>query len=422
MLPSVVVYLVYLIYKIAAHDGQLPIISIILIAAVYGLQMLVFVLRRQWQHIGWMLIYILAYPVHGFLLPIYSFWNMDNFSWGNTRVVVDMKDGRQQVLEAKDKSQLDGEPEEFVPFESWEAYAIRNGLPGAERPIIFDDRKGKMINQVYEDGNGYDMQELTPYGKSMYDDQMTMRSRTLQGGYGGDYGNAGAMSIYSTPLDDHRQSRPFSGFSVDMNRASTPMSGQFGAIPANRMTNRISYLGLSPGDSQMGSPYQSGMDQDAPPVPTLSDPYEDERDQAIGDTIGQVLRDADLESMTKRQLREKVEDILGVQFTGERLITVDRLIDEELERLEDEDEEDSQPLDRTPSRSPGGDGGGAFHGVRQMSEDVEDLGHEEQGHHNHNHQGDNEDNHSFSSSPSFIGYEQDPNYDDNNITNKHGYE
>lgn len=52
MLPSVVVYLVYLIYKIASHDGQFPIISIVLIGAVYGLQALVFILRRQWQHVS----------------------------------------------------------------------------------------------------------------------------------------------------------------------------------------------------------------------------------------------------------------------------------------------------------------------------------------------------------------------------------
>lgn len=54
--------------------------------------------------IGWMIIYILAYalscrlflasdlcfryPVYSFFLPIYAFWSMDDFSWGNTRVVV----------------------------------------------------------------------------------------------------------------------------------------------------------------------------------------------------------------------------------------------------------------------------------------------------------------------------------------------
>lgn len=35
-----------------------------------------------------MLIYILAMPVFAFYLPLYSFWHFDDFSWGNTRLVV----------------------------------------------------------------------------------------------------------------------------------------------------------------------------------------------------------------------------------------------------------------------------------------------------------------------------------------------
>lgn len=38
--------------------------------------------------IGWMLFYILAIPVFSFYLPLYSFWRMDDFSWGQTRVVL----------------------------------------------------------------------------------------------------------------------------------------------------------------------------------------------------------------------------------------------------------------------------------------------------------------------------------------------
>jgi chitin synthase len=33
-------------------------------------------------------IYLYRYPVYGFPLPIYSFWCMDDFSWGNTRIVI----------------------------------------------------------------------------------------------------------------------------------------------------------------------------------------------------------------------------------------------------------------------------------------------------------------------------------------------
>ena len=36
----------------------------------------------------WMIIYLLATPVFAFYLPLYSFWHFDDFSWGNTRIVV----------------------------------------------------------------------------------------------------------------------------------------------------------------------------------------------------------------------------------------------------------------------------------------------------------------------------------------------
>ncbi len=78
----------YLIYLAAGLHAQIPTLSIILIAAVYGLQALVFVLRRKWDMIGWMVFYIIAIPVFSFYLPLYSFWKMDDFSWGQTRVVL----------------------------------------------------------------------------------------------------------------------------------------------------------------------------------------------------------------------------------------------------------------------------------------------------------------------------------------------
>lgn len=59
-----------------------------MLAAVYGLQALVFVMRMKWDMIGWMVFYILAIPIFSFFLPLYSFWRMDDFSWGQTRLVM----------------------------------------------------------------------------------------------------------------------------------------------------------------------------------------------------------------------------------------------------------------------------------------------------------------------------------------------
>lgn len=44
-----------------------------------------------------MIVYILAIPVFSFLIPIYAFWHFDDFSWGNTRIVVGEKGQKKAV-------------------------------------------------------------------------------------------------------------------------------------------------------------------------------------------------------------------------------------------------------------------------------------------------------------------------------------
>ena len=103
ILPATAVYIVYLIVTIALHSEPLPIIALVMIGAVYGLQAVIFLLKRQWQYIGWMVIYMLAFPLYAFLLPIYSFWHMDDFSWGDTRIVVGEKGNKKVVAGTDDE-------------------------------------------------------------------------------------------------------------------------------------------------------------------------------------------------------------------------------------------------------------------------------------------------------------------------------
>lgn len=99
----------YLIYLIV-HDGtSIPTLSIIMLAAIYGLQALVFIFRRKWDMIGWMVFYILAIPAFSFFLPLYSFWRMDDFSWGQTRVVLGEK-GKKLIVHVRLISMADRWP------------------------------------------------------------------------------------------------------------------------------------------------------------------------------------------------------------------------------------------------------------------------------------------------------------------------
>ncbi|KAJ2373926.1 hypothetical protein IW150_003371 [Coemansia sp. RSA 2607] len=100
-MPTTLGYFIYLIYIAATGLADVGYISLILIGAIYGVQAVIFILRREWQQIGWMFIYLCAYPLWSCILPIYSFWHMDDFSWGNTRVVVG--DGKRKLIVSDDK-------------------------------------------------------------------------------------------------------------------------------------------------------------------------------------------------------------------------------------------------------------------------------------------------------------------------------
>ncbi|KAF9159743.1 hypothetical protein DFQ26_006217 [Actinomortierella ambigua] len=118
IMPVTVIYIGYLLYTVIVKHQTIPTLALILMAAVYGLQAIIFILRRKWEHIGWMIVYILAIPVFSFYLPIYSFWHFDDFSWGNTRVVVGDK-GRKIAVAADESQKFDPKT---IPQRKWSDY------------------------------------------------------------------------------------------------------------------------------------------------------------------------------------------------------------------------------------------------------------------------------------------------------------
>lgn len=61
-----------------------------------------------------MIVYILAIPVFSFLIPIYAFWHFDDFSWGNTRIVVGEKGQKKAV--GPEEGTFDPDT---IPTKSW---------------------------------------------------------------------------------------------------------------------------------------------------------------------------------------------------------------------------------------------------------------------------------------------------------------
>ncbi|WWD22641.1 hypothetical protein CI109_107134 [Kwoniella shandongensis] len=117
ILPATCVYLVYLIIVVSTGTAAIPTISLAMIGAVYGLQALIFILKREFMLVGWMVVYILAFPVYSIFLPLYSFWSMDDFSWGNTRKVVG--EGSQKTVVYEDDEPFN---EGMIPYRTFKEY------------------------------------------------------------------------------------------------------------------------------------------------------------------------------------------------------------------------------------------------------------------------------------------------------------
>ena len=202
--PVTVAYIVYLIVLVALNTSVIPVTAFILLGAIYGLQAIIFILRRKWEMIGWMIIYIIATPVFSLGLPLYSFWHMDDFSWGNTRVVTGEK-GRQVIVSDEGKFDPASIPHkrwEEYQAELWDAqtqrddrseisgfsYGTKSHYPAtteynypASRPMSHADRFGSRISLAPSDvvARGYNEMELTDMAVLPSDDAILAEIREI---------------------------------------------------------------------------------------------------------------------------------------------------------------------------------------------------------------------------------------------------
>lgn len=351
VLPATCAYLVYLIVIAATGKGQFPILSIIIIAAVYGLQAIIFILKRQWQHIGWMIIYIMAFPIYSLILPIYSFWKQDDFSWGNTRVVIGEK-GNKQLVAVDDE----GFDPRSIPLQAWDDYAAGNNLPGRRGAV-----QGEKGGMGYEDG--YEMDDM----RSVY--SAARPASTVLTGFKSQQ-HAGFYQAPQSPAPlNGRQSvmRPSPGGFVPYQDQPSPggydphgrlmsmgnMSEQalrqpvspYGRAqsPAFRSNDNL----LRQSQSGAATPLnRAGRQSPMPlahsrPGSTInfqqSMGHGEASDAVITDAILACLANVNLDHMTKKSLKALVEQRLQMQLSTERRAFLDRQIDEELAKMLDEE-------------------------------------------------------------------------------------
>lgn len=77
--PAAIVYIVYLIVSLIIDpELGIPLITLSLLGAVYGLQVILFILKQEFAHIGWMIVYLIASPLFAYL-DLYAWWHFDDF-------------------------------------------------------------------------------------------------------------------------------------------------------------------------------------------------------------------------------------------------------------------------------------------------------------------------------------------------------
>lgn len=236
--PVIVAYIVYLLVLVGLNSNVVPLTAFVLLGAIYGLQAIIFILRRKWEMIGWMIIYILAIPIFSLGLPLYSFWHMDDFSWGNTRVVMGEK-GKQIVI--SDEGKFDPAS---IPHKKWEEYQAELW----EAQTQHDDTRSEM--------SGYS------YGTKSY--------RPAASDYG------------------HPPSRPMS--QMELRRHGSRMS-------------------LAPSEI-MKRGHEDHME--------MSEFYDLPNDDAILAEIREILKTADLMSVTKKSIKMELERRFGCNLDPRR--------------------------------------------------------------------------------------------------------
>lgn len=310
ILPSTCVYIGYLIYMVISKTGAFPLVSIIMIAVVYGLQAVIFIIKRQWQHVGWMIIYILAFPIYSFILPIYSFWNQDNFTWGSTRIVIG-ESGNKQVVATDDE----GFDPDSIPLESWDSYANRKGLPGARTA---DPHTGIEKYPYVETEAGIEMDDLRSQYSSAHPHS------TILPHMSGHFAPPPASPLFQNNRNSTYSALPSADYYQDgPNRASPVGTPGFGPS-----TDNLLGAGTPPLRGPSRSPLGGTNSRPMSTIDLLKGGEVDE-EMVVG-AIRAVLRDVDLDNVTKKQVRVLVEQRLGFELGMQRRAWVDGLIDNEL--------------------------------------------------------------------------------------------
>lgn len=175
-----------------------------LVAVLFLPGFVVAVIRFSFHYVMWLVIYLIFLPVWNFILPAYSFWHFDDFSWGETRKV-----------EGEAKSQSHDVDEEgyqaalSVPMRLWSDWERAR-----HRKLARDQRRREEME--------------SQFGGGFYNDIQADGSRP--GGRGPGVGEGSASSASSALIEEDRWGDQIGAYDEEnqppeLLRAGRPVSG-----------------------------------------------------------------------------------------------------------------------------------------------------------------------------------------------------
>ncbi|KAF9078668.1 glycosyltransferase family 2 protein [Rhodocollybia butyracea] len=295
--PVTVGYIVYLIYSVVTNGEAIPTISLVMLGAIYGMQALVFIMRRKWDMIGWMVFYILAIPIFSLYLPLYSFWKMDDFSWGATRLVMG-ESGKKVIVH--DEGKFDPKA---IPLKSWTDYENELWDKESNHSIGSWVPPNKLRNEGYAES-----QTASLYGREThYEPQRSYSPAPSQGMM---YPPPGYQSGRNTPQSNLRM--PMDTGMMYVQPQLTPSLYQ--PTPSRPTTNYLDMpipVASSPDNTSLsGTPSNADIER----------------------AVQNIIRVADLNSVTKREIRRQLEEHFGMDLTSRKVIinaAIDRCLAEQ---------------------------------------------------------------------------------------------
>ncbi|EAA27097.2 glycosyltransferase family 2 protein [Neurospora crassa] len=272
--PVTIAYIVYLIVLVARNATVVPMTAFLLLGAIYGLQAIIFTLRRKWEMIGWMVLYVIAVPVFSFALPLYSFWHMDDFNWGNTRVVAG-EAGQKIVI--SDEGKFDPAS---IPKKKWEEYQAELWEAQTSHGGNNDDIRSEI--------SGFSYATKNPYNVAMSE-------------YGGGYNYASRPgSTTGFPLGGYSDKTH-----LPVNNGSRMSFANSDMLMAGNRHSQFSgsqFMGRTPSQQELEMTNMAGMPSD----------------DALLAEIREILRTADLMTVTKKGIKQELERRFGVPLDLKR--------------------------------------------------------------------------------------------------------